>query len=77
MIHRINKGHLYYDPYPNSNLLPDSDLIKQIHQTALVFPHSSHTFIHIMGHQNNHWIVHTLSLQGQANIHADEIARQF
>lgn len=75
VIRRINNALKQQPPYPNSQLLPDQDVINEIVLTILQLP-ATVTLEWIRGHQDTLQPYHQLSLPAQLNCEADHEANR-
>lgn len=72
LVTRITQRQQYKDPYPNSTLLPDWDLVEQIHET-LQKVHTENISINwVKGHQNPEQ--KDITIEALYNIRADYLA---
>jgi hypothetical protein len=76
MILRLTQRHEYKDPYPNSTLDADWDVIEEIFQTTKLIG-GTHFYEHVKGHQDAQGSADNLSIEARANIDADLAAGEY
>ena len=76
MILRLTQRHEYKDPYPNSTLDADWDVIEEIFQTTKLIG-GTHFYEHVKGHQDSKIPYEELSLLAQLNVEADRYAGEY
>ena len=69
---RVRQRMGYQTPYPNSTLLPDWDIVEQIHSLLLQIPHDRTEINWVKGHQDD--TDEDLTTAARFNIQADSLA---
>lgn len=77
MIDSLIARRRYAEPYPNATLVPDWDLLEEIHNTYARLELSAHKFCWVRGHQDSRSDGTRLSIEAQYNIRADALAGEF
>jgi hypothetical protein len=71
LITRANNCLKYTHSYPNTNLAPDWDLVKEIHATNVTLKATA-SYQYVLGHQDQHKQYEDLPLDAQLNVDADK-----
>jgi hypothetical protein len=79
MITSLADSSTYLTSYPNATLVPDWDLLEEIHQQYCLIPHITHRYQWVRGHQDSNTPGNpgSLPIEARLNILADSLATEY